>query len=352
MKKLAMFSTVMSLVMFFLANRTAVLYQSLDGHPITKVNEAIKLLPETLANNTFGIGHDIPSLVAGLSAAFLIWAIFLYNLFGAKKYMFGKEHGSAEWGNEKDIKKYKDKLPERNMLFTETEGMSLDTRHTLRNNNVLVIGGSGSGKTRFYVKPNLMQMHTSYVITDPKGELLRSSGKMLEKNGYKVKVFNLIHWDQSDKYNPFDYLTSEQDILKLINNLIRNTTPTDSKSNDPFWEKSETALLQALFGYVWYEAQPHEKNIGTIMELIRLAEVREEDEGYKSPLDILFDDLEAEKPNHFALKQYKIFKLAAGKTAKSILVSLGVRLAPFNIAALSDLMEIDTLTLDRIGEEK
>lgn len=353
MKGFAYFSGVCSAAAFYLTNRAAEIYQAAEGHLVARANEATKLVWPAISQDPFRISTSKASLFAGLIAFALIWVIYVYNVFAAKKYQFGTEHGSAEWGTAKDIKPFMDKHhPDRNMLFTQTEGMTTDTRQTLRNNNVLIVGGSGSGKTRSYVKPNLMQKHSSYVITDPKGEILRSCGKMFTDDGYKVKVFNLINFDQGDQYNPFSYITSEKDILKLINNLIRNTNPPESRTTDPFWEKSEVALLQALFGYIWYEAPRFEKNIGTVMEMLRMAEVNEQDDTYQSDLDLLFADLKEKNPNHFAVKQYDIYKLAAGRTAKGILVSLGVRLSPFFIESLANLLADDTLDLQNIGSEK
>ena len=347
------FTAAGSFITAYFFNRAADLYQSLTGNVLEKISGAIDRFPHLIISKTFYIGTDKNSLIAGLIGVGLIWLIYLYNVFGAKNYMPGIEHGSAEWGTEKDIAKYLDRKNfDKNILFTQTERMTLDTRQTQRNNNVLIIGGSGSGKTRFYVKPNLMQMHSSYVVTDPKGSIVKECGKMLADNGYKIRVLNLINMEQSDKYNPFNYIKEEKDILKLINNLITNTTPPQSKSNDGFWEKSETALLQALFGYVLFEAAPEERNIGSVMQMIRLAEIREDEEDYQSPLDIMFEELKKEQPDHFACKQYDIFKLAAGKTAKSILVSLGVRLSPFYIKSLENLVADDTLELDSIGSEK
>lgn len=342
-------TTILSIVAFFIFNKAAETFQSLDGNIVENFNYLIKhLLPSNLH-----LALDRNSLIAGVVGLILVWLIYLYNFFGQKKYMPGIEYGSAEWGTPKDIDKYMDKKNfEKNMLFTQTEKMSLDTRQTLRNNNVLIVGGSGSGKTRFYVKPNIMQLHSSYVITDPKGSIIKECGKMLVEAGYKIKILNLIDMEQSDRYNPFSYIKEEKDILKLINNLITNTNPLNSSSNGDFWEKSERALLQALFGYVFFEAPQEERNIGTVMEMLRLAEVREDDEEFQSPLDIMFEDLKNENPDHFACKQYDLYKLAAGKTAKSILVSVGVRLSPFHIQKLSSLMGEDTLDLDMIGSEK
>lgn len=350
---LLFFFTAVSLLTAYFFNRATVLYLGLKGNILEKTSAAIDGFFPSITSKMFYIGSDKFSLVAGLIGFGLIWLIYLYNIFGAKNYMHGIEHGSAQWGTKKDINKYIDKKNfNLNMLFTQTERMTLDTRKTFRNNNVLIIGGSGSGKTRFYVKPNLMQMHSSYVVTDPKGSILKECGKMLADNGYKVRVLNLINMETSDNYNPFNYIKEEKDILKLINNLITNTNAPQSKSAGDFWEKSETALLQALFGYVFFEAAPEERNMGTVMQMIRLAEVREEEETFQSPLDIMFEELKAEQPDHFACKQYDVYRLAAGKTAKSILVSLGVRLSPFYIMALENLVSGDTLELDTIGSEK
>jgi len=347
------FFSVVSLLTAYFFNRATVIYQALGGNILESTSKAIDQLVPSISSKPFYLGADKNSLIAGLVGFGLIWLIYLYNIVGAKKYMPGIEYGSAQWGTEKDIGRYVDqKHFENNMLFTQTERMNLDTRQTFRNNNVLIIGGSGSGKTRFYVKPNLMQMHSSYVVTDPKGSLVKECGKMLADNGYKVRTLNLINMEKSDKYNPFNYIKDEKDILKLITNLITNTNAPQSKNAGDFWEKSETALLLALFSYVFFEAAPEERNIGTVMQMIRLAEVKEDEEAYQSPLDILFEDLKVDKPDHFACKQYDIFKLAAGKTAKSILVSLGVRLSPFYIKALEDLVSDDTMELNTIGSEK
>lgn len=346
--------SILSMAMFWIVNRFAFLFStsSFVGF-YDKYQYAINNLIGSLIANPVFISQTLFDFAIGFVGALLPFAMYLYNTTGRTNFMVGKEHGSAEWGKHKNIKPFVDRNPEKNMLFTNTEGMSIDTRKTFRNNNVVVIGGSGSGKTRYYVKPNLMQCHSSYVITDPKGSLILETGKMLEKNGYKIKIFNLIDFAKSDHYNFFEYVHDEKDILKLITNLITNTNG-DKKGGgaDPFWEKAETALLEALFAFVLMEAPKNEQNIATVMELLRLAEVKEDNENYKSPLDILFEDLKAEKPDHFACKQYDLFKLAAGKTAKSILVSVGVRLATFNIKAVSDMLSEDTIELDKIGEEK
>ena len=345
---------ILSMAMFWIVNRFAFLFSTASFVGFyDKYQYAINNLIGSLIANPVFISQTLFDFAIGFVGALLPFAMYLYNTTGRTNFMVGKEHGSAEWGKHKNIKPFVDRNPEKNMLFTNTEGMSIDTRKTFRNNNVVVIGGSGSGKTRYYVKPNLMQCHSSYVITDPKGSLILETGKMLEKNGYKIKIFNLIDFAKSDHYNFFEYVHDEKDILKLITNLITNTNG-DKKGGgaDPFWEKAETALLEALFAFVLMEAPKNEQNIATVMELLRLAEVKEDNENYKSPLDILFEDLKAEKPDHFACKQYDLFKLAAGKTAKSILVSVGVRLATFNIKAVSDMLSEDTIELDKIGEEK
>ncbi|MDR0930336.1 MAG: type IV secretory system conjugative DNA transfer family protein [Clostridiales bacterium] len=285
--------------------------------------------------------------------AFFIYAVtFLYIQTNKKNLMQGKEHGTAEWGNHKDIASIIDSDDDKNILFTESEKMSLDTHKTRKNLNVMVIGGSGSGKTRFFVKPNIMQRNTSYIITDPKGELLSSTSGLLAEAGYKIRVFNLIDMAHSNCYNPFAYLKEDKDVMRLIRTLIKNTTPPNAQANDPFWEKSETALLMALVYYLFYEAPPEEQNFSMIMELLRAAEVRETDENFESDLDRLFNMLEEKDPNHVALKQYKVFKQAAGQTAKSILVSASVRLAPFNIRDIGALTIDDNIDLDKIGDEK
>ncbi len=328
------------------------LYSSLDGEPVKKLLDTLNNLMFELSKHPFKLGLDRNSLIAGVTGFFIPLLVYLYNLSGRNNYLVGMEHGSAKWGTSTDIASFTDKIFSRNMLFTKTERMSLNTRKTFRNNNILVVGGSGSGKTRFFVKPNLMQLHSSYVITDPKGGLLKECGKMLENAGYQIKVLNLIDMQSSDKYNFFNYIRDEKDILKLVTNLITNTNAPGSKTAGDFWEKAETALLQALFGYVFYEALPEERNIGTVMEMLRLAKVREDQEDFKSPLDIMFDDLKSENPDHFVCKQYDLFKLAAGKTAKSILVSVGVRLSPFNINVVTEMLSDDTIGIDTIGDEK
>lgn len=265
--------------------------------------------------------------------------------------MRGVEHGSAEWGSKSDIKDFVDKTDDNNIILTNTESISINTRKTLRNNNIAVIGGSGSGKTRFFLKPNLMQLHSSYVITDPKGTVLLECGKMLVDSGYNVKVLNTINFKKSMHYNPFSYITEEKDILKFVNTLIINTNDGQNTKED-FWVKAERLLFQALIGYIHYECNEDEKNFETLLTLIDNMEVREDDEDFKSPVDELFLELEAQNPKHFAVRQYKKYKLSAGKTAKSILISVGARLAPFDIDVLREITKYDDMDLSSIGEKK
>lgn len=298
----------------------------------------------------------IKNLIPGLILSVVIKLILIQKKKKAKKFREGREYGSARWGNEKDIEPYIDKKFENNVLLTQTERLTMNNRPKnpkyARNKNVLVIGGSGSGKTRFFVKPNLMQMHSSYVVTDPKGTLVLECGKMLERNGYEIKILNTINFKKSMRYNPFAYLKSEKDILKLVQTIIANTKGEGEKSTEDFWVKAEKLYYTALIGYIFYEAPKEEQNFTTLLAMIDASEVREEDENFKNAVDYMFEALEKEKPNHFAVKQYKKYKLAAGKTAKSILISCGARLAPFDIEELRDLMKEDELELDTLGKKK
>ena len=270
-----------------------------------------------------------------------------------RNYRRGEEHGSAKWGNARRIcKKYAEKDSRKNLILTQNVRIGLDGRKHRRNLNVLVVGGSGAGKTRFYAKPNIMQANTSYVVLDPKGEILRDTGYLLERHGYDIKVLDLIHTERSHGFNPFVYLRDDKDVLRLVNNLIRNTTPKGAQSSDPFWERAETALLEALILYLVNEAPPEEQNFSMVMEMINAAEVREEDEEYVSVLDELFERLAMRDPEHLAVKQYHIFKLAAGKTAKSILISLGVRLEKFNLPQIAAVVCRDELDIPALGERK
>ena len=314
--------------------------------------------------------------LVGICGAALIRLIVYLKGKDAKKYRKNVEYGSARWGNKTDIAPFMDPKPENNIILTQTEGLMLSGRPKnpahARNKNVLVVGGSGSGKTRFFIKPNLMQMHSSYVVTDPKGTVLVECGKMLargapktDKDGkpmrdkkgkiiyepYKIKVFNTINFQKSMHFNPFAYIHSEKDILKIVTTLIANTKG-EGKAGDDFWVKAETLLYCALIGYIHYEAPVEEQNFSTLIEFINAMEVREDDEEFKNPVDLMFDALESEKPNHFAVRQYKKYKLAAGKTAKSILISCGARLAVFDIAELREVTSYDELELDTLGDRK
>ena len=320
--------------------------------------------------------HPLDLLLGAAGAALVRLAVYL-KAKNAKKYRRGVEYGSARWGRPEDIAPYIDPVPDWNIPLTRTESLTMTSRpkdpKTARNKNILVIGGSGSGKTRFFVKPSLLQMHSSYVVTDPKGQLLRETGKLLahggpkrDENGkpvrdkhgkvvyepYRIKVLNTINFSKSMKYNPLAYVRSEKDILKLVNVIIANTKGDGEKSSEDFWIKAERLLYCALIGYIWYEAEPEERNFITLLDLLNACEAREDDETYKSPVDILFDELAQAQPEHFAVKQYVKFKMAAGKTLKSILVSCGARLSPFDIKELRDIMTEDELELDTMGDRK
>ena len=295
-------------------------------------------------------------LLIGVCCGIALRLAVYFKSKNAKKFRKGVEYGSARWGNAKDIEPYMDSVFENNILLTQTERLMMSGRPKqpkyARNKNILVIGGSGSGKTRFFVKPNLMQMHSSYVVTDPKGTVLIECGKMLKKGGYKIKVLNTINFAKSMHYNPFAYIRSEKDILKLVNTIIVNTKGEGQQSGEDFWVKAEKLYYTALIAYIWYEAPEEEQNFAMLIDMIDASEAREDDENFKNAVDLLFEELEGKDPNHFAVRQYKKYKLAAGKTAKSILISCGARLAPFDIKELRDLMEYDDLELDTLGEKK
>lgn len=299
--------------------------------------------------------HPVDLTVAVIGTGLIFLVMYVRGL-EARKYRKGMEYGSARWGNAEDIAPYIDPVFENNVLLTNTERLMMSSRPShpkyARNKNVLVVGGSGSGKTRFYVKPNLMQMHSSYVVTDPKGTVLIECGKMLQRAGYKIKVLNTINFKKSMHYNPFAYIHNETDILKLVNTLIENTKGDGEKSGEDFWVKAEKLYYCALIGYIHYEAPESEKNISTLLDMINASEAREDDEEFQNPVDLMFERLEEKDPEHFAVKQYKKYKLAAGKTAKSILISCGARLAPFDIKELRELMETDEMELDTLGDRK
>lgn len=294
-------------------------------------------------------------LLIGIMVAALIRLVVYLRAKNAKKYRHGIEYGSARWGNAKDIEPYIDPKFRRNIILTMTERLTMNSRpadpRTARNKNVIVIGGSGSGKTRFFVKPNLMQCHSSYVVTDPKGTVLIECGNLLKRKGYRIKVLNTINFKKSMHYNPFAYIHSEKDILKLVTTLMANTKG-EGKGGDDFWVKAEALLYQALIGYIYYEAPKSEQNFSTLIEFINSMEVREDDEEFQNPVDLIFEELKKRDPNHFAVRQYAKYKLAAGKTAKSILISCGARLAPFDIGELRELTSYDEMELDTLGEKK
>lgn len=298
--------------------------------------------------------HVLDICVGILGAVLVRLAVYVKGK-NAKKYRKGIEYGSARWGNRANIEPFEDPVFANNVILSQSERITMSSRTKIpkyaRNKNVLVVGGSGSGKTRFFIKPNLLQMHSSYVITDPKGSLIYETGMALYQSGYRIKVFNVINFSKSMRYNPFAYLHSEKDILKLVTTLITNTKG-ESKGGDDFWLKAETLLYTALIGYIHYEAPEEEQNFSTLLEMINAMEVREDDEEFKNPVDMMFDELAEQNPDHFAVRQYAKYKLAAGKTAKSILVSCGARLASFDIKELRDLTAYDELELDTLGDKK
>ena len=343
------------LLPFYVGNKLAQIFRLLQGGDIIDRFIAI------FSNLRFIGQHPLPSfnlqdLIIGLIFAAGIKLIVVMKAQNRKKFRKGTEYGSARWGTAKDIAPYVDKDPRNNIILTKTESLTMNSRPQkpkfARNKNVLVIGGSGSGKTRFFVKPNLMQMHSSYVVTDPKGTILTECGTMLKRNGYHIRVLNTINFKRSMHYNPFGYIHSEKDILKLVNAIIINTKGEGEKAGEDFWIKAERLYYSALIGYIWYEAPEREQNFTTLLEMIDASEAREDDENFKNPVDELFEELEEKAPEHFAVRQYKKYTLAAGKTAKSILISCGARLAPFDIQELRELMSYDEMDLDSLGDEK
>ena len=365
-------------VVFYVVNKCTWLYQYCRGSTVVD-RLMVLLMNYPLAFKKLLPSIQPKSLAAGTIAAVSVWAVVYFKGKNGKKFRQGEEYGSARWGNEKDIAPFIDPVFENNILLTQTERLTMNSRPKkpkyARNKNVIVIGGSGSGKTRFYVKPQLMQMpdNVSFVVTDPKGTIIVECGKMLargtpkkdkngkilrDKNGrvvmapYKIKVLNTINFAKSMHYNPFHYIRSEKDILKLVNTIMVNTKGEGEKSSEDFWTKAERLLYCALIGYIYYEAPEEEQNFSTLLEFINASETREEDEEFKNAVDLLFEELERDEPNHFAVRQYKKYKLAAGKTAKSILISCGARLAPFDIAELRELMSYDEMELDMIGDQR
>ncbi len=339
-------------------------------YPFDKLSQAVRLAPGTdlsakilsigdgftAAFSSLGLSFDPVDLLVGIAGAVILRIAVHMKGKNAKKYRHGMEYGSARWGTSADIAPYMDKDFLQNIPMTMTERITMSNRPKqpkyARNKNILVIGGSGSGKTRFFCKPSLLQGHSSYVCTDPKGTLLPEIGTFLERQKYRIKCLNLINFKKSMRYNPLAYIRSEKDILKLVNALIMNTKGEGDKAGEDFWVKAERLYYSALIGYIWYEAPEEEKNFITLLDLINASEAREDDEEYQSPVDLLFAQLEEKDPDHFAVKQYRKFKMAAGKTLKSILISCGARLAPFDIKELRDLMETDELELDTLGDSK
>ena len=339
----------------YFVNKLVQAYRITNGadilEKIFKLSESINTVFKAPLPSFNGI-----DLLSGIIGAVLIRFFVYQKSKNAKKYRKGIEYGSASWGTHKDIEPFMNPVFQKNIPLTQTEWLTMESRvsppKNARNKNIIVVGGSGSGKTRFFVKPSLMQMHSSYVVTDPKGTILVECGKMLADNGYTIKVFNTINFKKSMRYNPFAYIRSEKDILKLVNTIIVNTKGEGEKSGEDFWVKAERLYYTALIGYIWYEAPPEEQNFSLLLEMINASEVREEDEDFKNAIDYAFEDLEKEQPDHFAVRQYKKYKLAAGKTAKSILISCGARLASFDIQELRDMMEYDEMELDKLGERK
>ncbi|MCD8011855.1 MAG: type IV secretory system conjugative DNA transfer family protein [Lachnospiraceae bacterium] len=356
MKKLVLLN-IPYVFAFYLVDKAAWLYRHCNGDSV------VARLMVMLQYFGLAFQNPLPSFrlydlgIGIVGAAALKIAVYLKGR-NAKKYRQGEEYGSARWGTPKDIEPFIDPVFENNVLLTQTERLTMSSRPKnpkyARNKNVIVIGGSGSGKTRFFVKPNLMQMAklVSYVVTDPKGTIIIECGKMLVKEGYRIKVLNTINFKKSMHYNPFHYIRSEKDILKLVNTIIANTKGEGEKSSEDFWVKAERLLYCALIGYIWYEAPEEEQNFSTLLEFINASEAREDDEEFKNAVDELFEELERDKPEHFAVRQYKKYKLAAGKTAKSILISCGARLAPFDIQELRDLMAYDEMELDMLGDQR
>ena len=345
------------LIIFYLADKCFWLYRHCMGRSmIEKICVMLMNFPLAFAN--WFPSFYLQDLLGGVIVALIFRIVLYYKAKNAKKFRHGEEYGSARWGNRKDIEPFEDPVFENNIILTETERLTMNSRPKApkyaRNKNVIVIGGSGSGKTRFYVKPQLMQMtdHVSYVVTDPKGTIIVECGKMLVNGGYRIKVLNTTNFKKSMHYNPFHYIRSEKDILKLVNTIIANTKGEGEKSTEDFWVKAERLLYSALIGYIWYEAPEEEQNFSTLLEFINASETREEDEEFKNAVDELFEELEADNPEHFAVRQYRKYKLAAGKTAKSILISCGARLAPFDIQELREIMSYDEMELDMIGDQK
>ncbi len=340
---------------FWFFNRVGEGYRLAAGADmIAKGMGAISSLGEIISRNPLPSLHPQDLLVGLIGAACIRAAVYI-KAKNAKKYRHGVEYGSARWGNAQDIAPFINPKFDQNILLTQTERIMVGRNKIPKyniNKNVLVIGGSGSGKTRFHIKPNLMQMNASYIVTDPKGTVVEECGKMLQRGGYEIKILNTINFKQSMRYNPFRYIYCENDILKLVNCIMENTKGEDSKGGEDFWAKAEALYYQALIAYIWYEAPEEEKNMTTLLEMLNASEVREDDENFKNAVDLMFEQLQQRDPEHFAVRQYVKYKMAAGKTAKSILISCGARMAPFDIKEVRQLMEGDDLELDKIGDRK
>lgn len=343
------------LIVWYLADKLGWLYRVAEG---TLAGEKLLFV---FSNFQAAFHNPLPSFhphdfLVGVAGALIARGLIYMKQQDAKKFRQGVEYGSARWGTPADIKPYVDENPDNNIILSQTERLTMNSRPKnpkyARNKNILVIGGSGSGKTRFFIKPSLLQQHSSYVVTDPKGTLLVECGRMLERGGYAIRSLNTINFKKSMHYNPFVYIRSEKDILKLANTIIANTKGEGEKAGEDFWVKAERLYYQALIGLIWYEAPDEEMNFGTLLEFINASEAREDDENFKNAVDDIFEELEAKDPDHFAVRQYKKYKLAAGKTAKSILISCGARLAPFDIRELRELMSYDELELDTLGDRK
>ena len=343
------FSSIMGIIVFYIGDRVGEIYHNCAAtdfsSKLNAVNDNLHLLYEVIY-----ISLDFNDILWGILGVVFCGLFILYQVTNHKNRMPGIEHGSAKWGDKSDIAKMVDKKYENNILLTQTERMSINTRQTMRNNNILVVGGSGTGKTRFFVKPSFMQMHSSYVATDPKGSILEECGKMLYDNGYVIKTINLVNFEKSMHYNPFEYIKDEKDILTLSDLIIKNCG--DKSEKQDFWVKAERLLYSALISYIMAKFPKDEQNFHSLLKLLNQMVAKEENENFKSGIDVMFENLEKEDENHFAVLQYKKYKMAAGKTAKSILISCGVRLAPFEVKEIREITESDDMSLGRIGEEK
>lgn len=353
-KALIILTSIASLFTCYLCNRYYAATATANGNIVERLNAAFTALPSVIKRNPFYFSTERNAVISGLVGCALVWLFFLYNLYSAKNLMRGKEHGSSRWGTSRDIKPLTDPVPDLNIPLSATEQIAVGKVKNFesdRNKNIVVVGGSGSGKTYSEIKPSLMQLHSSYVITDPKGTILPDTGDMFRKHGYEVRAFNTIDFTKSLHYNPLSYIRKEKDILKVVNVLIQNTN-NDGANAEKFWEDCERLLYTAFIAYLWSEAPPEDQNIPMMIEMLEACEVREEDETFQSAIDIIFEDLEQIKPNCLAVKQYKKFKQAAGKTMKSILISCAARLAPFDVDELRETFMYDELRLDEIGDRK